>query len=816
MATLTGQLQTETRGKSMTAGDAVAPSFVNSIFNVASGAISAFGPMQKRMEAQKTKDALNDAEQAQFDFLNSKEQELNPAYKAAGDELTKAQTAERQGRAPAGSADLRAEKVVSDLYARFPDDKASIAQYLQGRGFDHYMFQAVKQEEKWKELEADSERYLYEKSYQAAVNKGLADPTDDAATVKAGQALLKSEAELEIAIKAGQEARAQASENREQAKWEADKADKDAVNAASNLGGVYLNSIIPKVTAMLSSAQGSEERTKMMGELQPQLRLSVETYRSQVLTKMRSAGATADAINAFNAQVDDRLEAVNTLFDADFEANTRAYNTMKLKFQMDDATALPAYNRVVRLLGQNAANAIFGDDPSSALPQDVVDQLKKEMKGFSTGNANQASVTLSNIVAIREGVKGLNDLTEDEARRVIGSTVKTSLANQQAINRGDLSFGTTSSFLNTQAQVVNAASELQPGTPDIKSINAAVSAVANPTMWQTFIALKKDPSTAQRTEALIIGNRGATAQLLRAAQQSGPDTLGIWSIRFDTRNGTYKVEPDKKKLEAARRNAGPTGVTAVEGMVLPTAGGARSDAELMPPSLKLKADTMNMALNHLWATSGFDDELPKGSTALGLRNWYANGTPPKTATGEKAPSPDELWNKAYNNLRRDVQEIAVTGGASMIPDEAPVASFKGASISPGDAVSRFQRHGVPSHIAQGIVGNLMAESALKTDAVGDGGQAMSLAQWHPNRRADAKKAGFDLTDPQEAIDFVMWELNNTEAEAKRQLSKAKTVQEAADIFALFFLRPAGAQTGRAENVHNIEGRRRYAQGLAKK
>lgn len=814
MASLTGQLPTENRGKAVINGDAAAPSFLSGLLNTAGQAVNAFGPMQKRMEAEKTKQALNDAEQAQFDFLSAKEQELNPAYKSAGDELAKQQTAEKQGRAPAGSTDLRAEKVISDLYSRFPADKASIAQYLQGRGFDHYLFQAVKQEEKWKELEADSERYLYEKSYKAAVDNGLADPTDDMATIKAGQAFLHAQAQLEIATKQATEARANAAEGREQAKWEASQADKDMVTSAAQIGGVYINSLVPKFASMLSSAAGNENRTKMMNELRPQIVLSVEAHRAQILTQMRGAGASKDAIDAFNAQLDNSLKSIDTLFNASYEANKRAVETMKLKFEIDDATALPAYSRVVRLLGQEAANSVFANDPASSLPPEVLEQMKKEIKGFQTGDANEASVTLNNIVQIREGVKGLQDMTEEEARKVLPTIVTTSRANQMAVNRGNLS--SARDFINTQSQVINAASELQPGLTDIASVRKAVDAIANPQMWQTFQTLSKDPTYTQRTEALIVGNRGATAQLLRVAQQAGPDVSadGVWSIKWDNSNGTYKVQADKKKLAEMARKADKAGVTAVEGMILPTAGGATTDLTTIPAHLKTKADTMNMALNHLVATSGFDDELPTGATKLGLRAFYAKGTPPVTTTGEAAASPDQQWRKAYNNLYREVQDVAVTGGASTVDTTSIQQSFKGASISPGDAVSRLSSYGVPSHIAHGIVGNLIAESGLKTGAVGDGGKALSLAQWHPDRQANAKANGFDLSNPNDAIDFVLWELNNTESKAKARLAKARTVQEAADIFALYFLRPAGAQTGSAENIDNIKGRRKYAMGLA--
>ncbi len=810
MATLTGQLQTETRGKSMLPGQAAAPSFINSLLSVATGAIQGYGPMQQRMEARTTKDSLNAAEQAQFDLLYQEEQELNSAYKAAGDELAKAQTAEKQGRAPAGSSELRREKVVSDLYSRFPNDKANIAQYLQGRGFDHYMFQAVKQEEKWKTMQQDSERAMVEVSYKAAYDNGLADPTNFEASVKAGQAFLQAQSKLELAIKAGQEARAQSQEDREQAKWELDKAGKQAVDAAAELGGVHLNSIIPQLSSLIATTNGHEDRQAMITKIRPQIVASVETFRATQLARMQ--GLPKDARDAFNAQVDAQLKNIDTLFNVDFEANKRTLDNMKLKFQLDDATALPAYNRMVRLFGQAAANAIFDNDPASSLPPDVVEQIRKEIKGFAVeGDVNEASVMLSNIAAIRSGVKGLGDMPESEARRVMPALLRTSTATQVELLKGRMTPDNVSAFLNSNAQIVNAASELQPGLTDIKSTRAAIQGVANPQMAQVLTALDKDPAHTQRAQALIIGNRGATAQLLRVAQQSGPDTSadGVYTLKYDSRNGTYKVHTDQKKLDEIKKSMG--------GPVLFDAdypGPASTGVVPSPAGLQEKADAMNMALNHLIATSGLDDNLPKGATTLGLRNWYANGTPPVTATGENAPSPSEMWTKSYNQLYRAVQDVAVTGGASIV--QTPTASFKGASISPGDAVSRFQSHGVPGHIAQGIVGNLMAESGLRTGAVGDGGKAMSLAQWHPDRREHAVKAGFDLSNPQDAIDFVMWELNNTEGAAKKKLANAKTVQEAADIFALYFLRPQGAQTGRVENVHNIDGRRKYAQGLAQR
>ena len=51
------------------------------------------------------------------------------------------------------------------------------------------------------------------------------------------------------------------------------------------------------------------------------------------------------------------------------------------------------------------------------------------------------------------------------------------------------------------------------------------------------------------------------------------------------------------------------------------------------------------------------------------------------------------------------------------------------------AVEFFIYQGWTLPQAAGIVANLEAESRLRPDAVGDGGQAYGIAQWHPPRQA---------------------------------------------------------------------------------
>lgn len=110
------------------------------------------------------------------------------------------------------------------------------------------------------------------------------------------------------------------------------------------------------------------------------------------------------------------------------------------------------------------------------------------------------------------------------------------------------------------------------------------------------------------------------------------------------------------------------------------------------------------------------------------------------------------------------------------------------------AVEFFMSRGWTKEQAAGIVGNLVAESNLKTDAVGDSGKAYGIAQWHPDRQErfkqyknkDIKESSF-----QEQLEFVDWELRNTEKVAGDVIKNTKTAFEAAAMVDKFYERSKG-------------------------
>jgi len=111
-----------------------------------------------------------------------------------------------------------------------------------------------------------------------------------------------------------------------------------------------------------------------------------------------------------------------------------------------------------------------------------------------------------------------------------------------------------------------------------------------------------------------------------------------------------------------------------------------------------------------------------------------------------------------------------------------------------DAVSFFQRMGWTKEQAAGIVANLHAESNLNPRAVGDNGQAIGVAQWHPDRQSNFKAwAGKDIRESSlmEQLQFVNYELTQgAERRAGALLRAAQNAQQAGEIVSRYYERPA--------------------------
>jgi len=108
------------------------------------------------------------------------------------------------------------------------------------------------------------------------------------------------------------------------------------------------------------------------------------------------------------------------------------------------------------------------------------------------------------------------------------------------------------------------------------------------------------------------------------------------------------------------------------------------------------------------------------------------------------------------------------------------------------AMAYFIAQGWTPAQAAGIVANLQAESGLRPDAVGDGGQAYGVAQWHSDRQANFQtftgRAIRGSTGDQQ-LSFVQHELSSTEAGAAHRLRTTNSAYDAGATISRYYERP---------------------------
>jgi F0F1-type ATP synthase assembly protein I len=114
--------------------------------------------------------------------------------------------------------------------------------------------------------------------------------------------------------------------------------------------------------------------------------------------------------------------------------------------------------------------------------------------------------------------------------------------------------------------------------------------------------------------------------------------------------------------------------------------------------------------------------------------------------------------------------------------------------------------------ASGIVGNLISESGVNPQANQPGGPGMGIAQWSEGQRwsqltSYAHNKGENPFALSTQVDFLMVELNTTEAKSKKKLLETTTPEAAAGSFLVYNERAADtsakAQAFRGKNARFV-------------
>lgn len=114
--------------------------------------------------------------------------------------------------------------------------------------------------------------------------------------------------------------------------------------------------------------------------------------------------------------------------------------------------------------------------------------------------------------------------------------------------------------------------------------------------------------------------------------------------------------------------------------------------------------------------------------------------------------------------------------------------------------------GFTATAAAGVVGNLVQESGLRTDAIGDNGTSGGLAQWH-NERWEALKRyaaarGKDWTDLDTQIEFLAEEMRSSYADTYAKMQSAELPEMAGKFMTDEYERPDPASANYGQRIAN--------------
>lgn len=171
--------------------------------------------------------------------------------------------------------------------------------------------------------------------------------------------------------------------------------------------------------------------------------------------------------------------------------------------------------------------------------------------------------------------------------------------------------------------------------------------------------------------------------------------------------------------------------------------------------------------------------------------------------GEKYPVVKKFWDFFLTSVGKVVDKVLTLENRLahlwMALGKAMQGDFKGAreefinAITDENATGERSKYiqkklismGFTASAAAGVVGNLVQESGLRTDAIGDSGTSGGLAQWH-NERLDALKRfaaarGKEWTDLDTQIEFLAEEMRTSYADTYAKMQSAELPEIAGQI-----------------------------------
>lgn len=681
MANLTGTLNTETRGKSVAAGEEVAS---NGLLQAAGNLLQDWNSGAGSRASTKAASAAAKDKAADDAALDQAEGAMFSEMKRAESELGKAKAGVAQGRLPPGALQVNVTAVKDRLFAAYPEQRAEIGKYLQERGYDHWEFRDLAAAKKVQEGQQDSQLKAQQSDYEYAFTKSVGDPGLSFEQNASLGAAMRAQDNVFERAKERSALTAQMTDTQQKAfTFQKEQTDLEVDQSVNAVISEMTNSYIPTLHTLIAAGVGDADKEDRLAKVPPLIANVIESQRQATIQSL-GAGATKARLASINERFDGLKKQVEDQFSgtmSSYQTNKRAADNISNTFGVSIAQAMPAYTMLSQAMGKDAVNALFQGDLSTVLPKETTDKIRAEILGLKTEDAAEGRVRIARIVGLMKGELSLKDMSEREAQESMPLLARTLQASQASVLTGDA--GAIKPWSNSYGNLIEAVVEVQPGQKNLAPLWAGSRLVFSRGARTAQEKMLADPSQKEYGQALILGSRGAAAQAMSVAN-STPSRSTFVNLKW---NGTKYVPEFDKAAYAKFVKANTTETNAAGRISSDRLGGpdesmgstvqtiSEAEARKVPAGLQDRASILNASIEHLVQTAKYDESVPAGATPKQLYDHYALGKPLVSAGGKPMLSGDEEYSRSVQAFEDKLRTVGVEGAAKPKPTD-PIRPVK--------------------------------------------------------------------------------------------------------------------------------------------
>lgn len=239
---------------------------------------------------------------------------------------------------------------------------------------------------------------------------------------------------------------------------------------------------------------------------------------------------------------------------------------------------------------------------------------------------------------------------------------------------------------------------------------------------------------------------------------------------------------------------------AIDNQLLQSAQTVGSTQAATQPAVRVEGDTIIYDFDRI----KFEADLIKfDGLSLPTRQTVAQPSPPPpavptpTAAGPSFPSvgATAAGPTGPRPMQVSIQPPTASPAVQAMMERRQQQGGNPSTGSAAAAIQFFQSRGWTPAQAAGFAANLQVESNFNPNAVGDGGRAYGIAQWHPDRQAAFQRwAGRDIRGStfEQQLEFMQFELTQgNERRAGTIIRQATTPEQAAALIDQHYERSNG-------------------------